>query len=488
MTRWKRFRAIVATVAAALMVLSVAPVAAPAASLGTGTARVTGVAGATSVELYKVTSVSVGANGELVFTNEPGYNFIFDSYLNGDEATRERMANQIANLVPDDARPSYAAPGTEGCSIEGDVATFTSIEAGLYVVRVDADEAGWCFQTTILGVAPPKPEAGEAWGAPVGEVVLKKNPDLVGTTLAKEVSADGESWEEDGDLDTASVGDTVSFRVSVAVPTYQGLSDNADITFDVVDNLPAGLEYVSGSARLQLDGEGFSSSRGVSVFSGSDGARIKGSLGAKDIKNAGGGTLSLVYQARLTADDLCGALGGDAHVEYYKHATDDFSNGSDDLVTTEPVSASVTLYGASVTKVAGEKDGDAVVGSSDDERLDGAVFALERLVDGEYVRVADALDASPTATVRALPAGSYCWVELEAPEGYQLNETPLEFTLGDGDEKDFVDARYFGDLEEVPHLPSLPSTGGVGTVVLSAAGSGLVVAAVALAARARREH
>lgn len=66
--------------------------------------------------------------------------------------------------------------------------------------------------------------------------------------------------------------------------------------------------------------------------------------------------------------------------------------------------------------------------------LSGAVFRLEqRAADGSWAAVAGCerlvADAGGIVSATGLPLGSYRFVEIEAPAGYELDSTPLEFEI-----------------------------------------------------------
>ena len=52
----------------------------------------------------------------------------------------------------------------------------------------------------------------------------------------------------------------------------------------------------------------------------------------------------------------------------------------------------------------------------------------------------------------------------------------------------YVDAKYFGDLEDTTGAANLPQTGGPGTIALTVAGAGLVAGAAYLVMRSRKEN
>ena len=483
----ERLRGVVAAVATAALAISVAPVTAlaGAAPLEPGNATVTGVDGAEKVELYKVASVANDEFNMLKTTLEDGFSFDVKDYIDNNA----EVANEIAKQLPAGAEATYTAPGSDGCTLEGGVATFSGIDAGLYLVKVTPEESGWSYQTMILSVVPQDANNDGVWDTPTGTVELKKNTDFVNTSLSKWVSdqdlaIDSDEWQKS--VDTLGNKDIAYFKVSVQLPTYNGLTADSDIYFDLIDDLPAELDLDGDTDALYINVEEVSLHGGVYVQTVDGHDQIKVHLNAQDLMSVKeGDVLTLTYQAKVAGYSLLGEYTNVAYVEWFKHATDAASQKTDE------VEASVITYGAEVTKVVGQlNDEEAVVGSPDSQTLNGAVFKLEKQqADGTWEIVQNNMAADPTtSTVKSLGAGKYRWVELQAPAGYQLNKEELEFEIGDGDEVDYVDAQYFGDLEDTTGAANLPQTGGPGTIALTVVGAGLVAGAAYLVMRSRKEN
>lgn len=467
----ERLRGIVAAVATAALALSVVPTAAAAVTLQNGTAVVEGVTGATNVALYKVASVSdADDNNQLEVT------FQYGSYQLADwEQDPAGVANAIDDMIPADTQTPYSQ------SLDGqtDSATFSNVEPGLYLVRVTPRDAGVVYQTTIMKVMPVENDATGEWDAAYGKITLKKGEDNINTSLTKQVSADGETgWDES--IDTLSAGETAYFRVQVAIPQYRGISASDDVTFTLVDTLPEGLTYVPGSAEATA---------GSTEVSG-DAKTITVTLNAQDLINAateGDETLTLTLSATVDAGQL-GPLTNSAVARWYQHVNDD------DPITTKPDTASVVVYGASVTKRVGYlNSNNQVATDSGQETLNGAEFVLER-----YNRdtrtwdiVLDSTEANPTLTVASLSEGMYRWRETKAPAGYQLNDTTtMTFSVNHAtatEANNYTVGRQFGDLRD-DSIVQLPQTGGPGTIALTVAGVGLIAGAAVWAVRSRKEN
>lgn len=474
----ERLRGVVAVLATAAVALSVAPTVALAAAqpLTNGTAEVGGLQSQDCVvSLYKVASVSNDEHNVLQYETEDGFNFEVNDYLAASEDERATIANDVAAQLSDKSA-AYVTPDDGTIVADGSAfkATFTDVEPGLYFVQVQPEEPGLVYQSMLLPVVPQASEQTGQWGVPSGSVELKANEDVVESTLTKQVSADGERWV--GSVNTLDEGDTAYFKVTVQLPTYNGITAADDIDFKLYDQLPKGLTYVPNSAEASLGNASVNDDE------------IVVTLNAADLAENGGKTLTLTLRATVDAGQK-GELTNSAWVVWYKHVTDK------DAVSTEKKTASVVVYGANVTKVVGSKQGDTVVGTSNSTRLPGATFKLEKMNDeGGWVVIADEVATSTgdsnatTPDQLSLGAGTYRWTEVQAPAGYQLNTTPLVFTISDENVSNYISSQFFGDLKDESSLSNLPSTGESGTIALTVAGAGLVIAAATAVARTRKEH
>lgn len=476
----ERLRGIVAAVATAALAFSVAPVTAMAAApaLEPGTATISGLgADVDNVELYQIATITNGSDNVLVTEANDAYASILgENCENFTEANKEAIAAQVEAVLTGEA--TYSVENGDG-TIEKGTATFDDVNAGLYLVKVSPRDAGVVYQTVIMKVAPQKQSNG-TWGVPAGTVGhIKVSTNNVETSLAKQVSATGvDGWTSN--IDTLDAGDTAYFKVSVILPVYKGIDASSKVNFQLVDTLPAGLTLKSATASIGSKAS-YSTESGINV----NGNVITVTVPASDLaKVAEGDQLVLLVNATVDADQA-GVLTNTAHAVWYQSLSDKTTS------TTEDVSASVTVYGAQVTKYVGTEGPDDTVTVEDGaETINGAVFKLQKLEGADWKDVSTEAAANPTTSVKSLGAGTYRWYEVSAPAGYQCQGAGAQFVIS-GRElnagNDYTHVFKFGNLEDT-FVSLLPQTGGPGTIALTVAGAGLVAGAAYLVIRSRKEN
>ncbi|SEE95895.1 SpaH/EbpB family LPXTG-anchored major pilin [Ruania alba] len=278
----------------------------------------------------------------------------------------------------------------------------------------------------------------------------------------------GENEKSLDDSDAYGLGDTVSFTVDSAIPSFFGTEDLAG--YSIVDDLDTRLAVTAGTT----------------VVTAVDGAAVAITLDPLDYTVtepavATGGTLTVEFTASGLAK-LAAAPGGTVTVAFETTVTA-IGDGTitNDVVTFindhEITSNTVeTLWGA-VQIAKYDVDTDPRVG------LEGAVFEVYlEATGGDPIAVDGATqfttDADGTVLIPGLKAGTYYLDEVTAPDRYLPVTGRIEVTVTAGSLEEATVVEVAN--EKIPDV-ELPLTGGEGVALFTALGIGLILIAVGTA-------
>ncbi len=339
------------------------------------------------------------------------------------------------------------SPSYEGTAASG-ICTINGMSMGQYM---------------ILGT-------GSSTGAYVYQIMtasFKPNAEHnVNTTAVVESKATLPNIEKAVDDRQVAIGDTVTYTVTVAVPTYP--SDATNTAFSVGDVLPAGVTFKSTTS--------VKSNTNATVSHTGTGAEWI--FNYADIKAYT--SITIVYTATVNSNIIIGAP--NTNTATLTYSNDPYGDGTHSVSDTEKVYS----YGIQVFKV----------DSANHNTKIGAVeFALYKGDTATGTPITTMItNGDGLAFMKGLDVGTYTLVETKTATGYVLDDTPITITITDADVNGIVDASPAGAI----YSPSgtdgyvkttitntkgnynLPQTGGIGTWVFTICGLLVMVIAVVI--------
>lgn len=528
-----RLFALCLTVAMVLSMATMGAFAAPITSTTqTGSITITGSANdvGAEVSLYKIINVNmVNANGSIQ-PKDPMYiwdttvaQWVKDNYAAYINATNNAVTDAFAKEGAKKLGDFYKALATSGVlgtaaetvKLESTSATISEMAMGQYLVT--ASKAGNTYNPAVATLypqwgdhdagAPDSEFTRETWYVEDATVVLKSKGDI-----DKDV--------DDGDQSHA-IGDTVKYRLDVAIPVYPEAGPNEIVytTFKVGDTMGKGLDfdgldtvkvYANTSPDDYVEDDLVDAVDLIyTITAQTNGFEIDFNYDAMKTTVSACTYVHVVYTGTLNEDAFTmDELGNKAYVEVNTNPYDESSEER------EEVEKKVYTYGITVTlKDAGSSDmleggqfqvkqGDTVIKFIDNE--DGTYT-----VANEKTKAANTVDVVVTdengqLVLEGVDATTYTITEVAAPGGYQLPNNPvvtvemvdnkdengeidgiLDGKEATGDADFLAGSSYSGKMFTV-NLKNgepgfeLPTTGGMGTVLFTAGGLVIMACGAAL--------
>lgn len=368
--------------------------------------------------------------------------------------------------------------------VEGNTATITVDKAGYYLIKDQDNSLGENDETYtefILKVVKNQTVAPKS-NKPTSEKKVKDINDSEGTTMT--------DWQDSADWD---IGDKVPFQLKGTVAADYDNYKVYKMTFH--DHESKGLTFNKDSVKVYVDGKQVTDTSKYEVVTEGlkDGCTFE--VKFADLKQISsvkaGSVITVEYESELNENAVIGSEGNPntMHMEFSNNPNNE--QGGETGKTPED-KVIVFTYKTIINKV-----------DPDGQPLKGAEFKLEKKVGEEWVEKAVVKnDAGTTFTFKGLDDGVYRLTETVTPEGYNtMNPNPLEFTISATHEETAVEPKLLtlsgnpksGDVTFDSSLEngtlttnivnksgsSLPETGGMGTTVLYAAGTLMILAAAA---------
>ena len=455
----KTTKKIFAAVLAVMMIALMIPFSASAATSDAYNAFIKGKNGFT-VNVYKVAKINT-TTGE--YTEIQGGTAVATAL----KTWKNASGNDSKALLEACESATFAdSKGDHTFASDEDVYNFGTNEAGVYYVKVTGQPA----ETSV------KKKGGALFALPEGTKTTQGSAEapieLKINTGAVEVSKEIVGGDIDTKHTTASAGDTVTFKLTASVTgskevplTEYTIHDNLSGSFDT----PAVTEVKVDNTKLST------SDYTVDASSQSD---IKISLSESYLKAAKEGTndfyASSDVTVTLTAVLKDTAVSGNTATDNsnsdsltYTNTYGQTSKPGDDTVYVYTFDLPVFKYDGTTTDKTGLGNATFVLKKADGTEVATKVTSVEEGSKGKV-------------TFEKLAAGTYTVQETKAPSGYNLNSSEYTVVISttgvitvsvDGNSSEV-------NQVEVPDYPvTVPSTGGMGTMMFYVGGAALIACA-----------
>ena len=418
--------------------------------------KISGITEGAEVTLYQIASGKYQKSGvELI-----GYDWIEPNLFTEvtDETTNVKTVKPTANEIVEvgyrlqgktvGEKLPLTAMNTWTDTVGANGKYTKSVTAGAYIAIIS--HAGEVYNPVLLSAT-----YGAEGNLTTGEVNVE-NGYLYGTEavakkttpdVKKEVAggtADETKKDEDGNpIQTASVGDVLTYTVTPTMPQYPVNALNK--TFYIADRMTAGLTFIADSIQIAIDDEiitGVANEEGIYTFTNNAGtviARAKSesldgmngfnlSFDYEKLQNSESGAVAtpvVTYKAVVNENAVVGKDGNNNDVDMF-YAKDPSAGFTWDDLDDTPEEAEgvekkedkkiVYTYQVSFKKV--QEDGQTP--------LAGAIFGIYDK-DGKLVDQVTTNDEGYAVSTN-VSAGTYTIKELVAPTGYTLNTESYSVT------------------------------------------------------------
>lgn len=397
--------------------------------------------------------------------------------------------------------------------VADNTATFDELVPGYYLVQPEKGSTSADRKTDAMLVNVPSDKAAE--------LQLKSEY----PSVEKKVDTD----KTDKTESSAQIGQKVNFTLTSKVPD---MSEFDTYYFAFKDTMSKGLTFDESSVTVTIDGTTLTKTTGFTVTTKTEGVAngaTEITIEILDMKtkyaDKADKTITVTYSATLNKNAVVGTDGNtnSAKVEYQNGPDKDShgtSNPSTTTTRTYPVkvqkhafednNANTFLAGAKFALSTSKTVPTFTKGEDGSYTLENSDTNVVRLVgsDATY-RVAEKNDeagavtyfttvGTSATTINGLKAGTYYLHEIEAPEGYNKLTAPVKVTIIEttGTDGKVTGVTYTvgetdqstNDTVKVENKTGsmLPSTGGMGTIGLTALGVGVVALGV-LAPKKKKE-
>lgn len=354
---------------------------------------------------------------------------------------------------------------------------------GQYLVLVTPGDnnTSAVYQNALINVEPQY--SGGTWSLVANPSALEMKQSKIEVTKTVE-NADGTQAAITDDFGNM-VGDTLKFTASFEIPVYP--SDFTDKTLTFSDVMSIGLTFEGeDTVTVALEGGSELDASTYTYNAGSNGFTL--AFKYDKITQFAGQKVVVTYEATINENAT-------VRNPETNTATLEYSNGPSTSETSDEVL--VYTYGLHLIKVDADNETTQLAGATFNvyKSVEQGTPSAVDLGDGVYgvlvgtITTGDGANGTVLgeAYIEDLGAGTYYLKETAAPDGYQLDQSIHSVEVGP--ETDGTTAEYVVDTKvSNTKTPSLPVTGGEGTIAITAIGVVLIAGAAALIVRARRQH
>lgn len=504
-------RALLVLLAAATALCCLVPTAAVSAwaagitSTSTASITVSGAESGVTVTAYKVASVNWDETAQQYVDPQYTWNSAVVSWVSSnysdyiDTTSSNAVTSTFAALLSE-ATEDNATGGSELAAFYDDLAaaitastvsldaaatgtvdsngdaTLSDVAMGVYLV-VLSNGTSYVYKPSSANVVPVYDEDTSTYT--LSDVAIEVKSSSIG------ISIEGSDPDNDGSV---AIGDTVSYTATANVPAYAG---SASDTYSITIAVSSGLSIDSSTIKVTGDSTSLTAGTEYTLTANEDGTYT---LTFDYDAIAGYSSIVVTYDATVTSSATPGTA-------MYSTATLEWSNGTYTTGTKsdDATSSNVYTYGAKILKVAKSDSETTLSGATFTLALSGTTLYFTTNSDGAYILSSSSAedattdlvsDSSGTITIIGLDEGEYTLTETKAPSGYVKLASALTLTVtADDDDPTVVvdDTDAYTDLTVTNTAGvSLPSTGGMGTLLLTLAGIVLVLAAAGVLLSHRR--